>query len=93
MDTPEKQFIDIKEYRKNYYQNNKDHIKQLNLEKYHSNKDLRTEQVKEYYSRNRDNILEKKNTKCLCECGGRFTNTNKSMHFKSKKHIAYLEQQ
>ena len=94
MEAQEEQiYQSIKDYRKNYYQNHKEHIKQLNLEKYHSNKDLRMEQVKEYYTKNRDSILEKKNAKCECQCGGKYTHANKSMHFKSKKHIAFLEQQ
>ena len=82
----------IKEYRKAYYERNKDHIKAINLEKYHNSKDARIEQMKEYHIRNRDSILEKKNEKITCECGGRYTSANKAVHERSKKHIAFLEQ-
>lgn len=85
-------FIDIKEYRKNYYSRNKDRLLAMNLEKYHSNKELRSNQMKEYHNRNRDSILDKKNEKINCMCGGRYTLANKAVHTRSKKHLAYLEQ-
>tara|TARA_R110000803_G_C11974821_1_gene320058 strand:+ start:389 stop:844 length:456 start_codon:yes stop_codon:yes gene_type:complete len=47
---------------------------------------------KEYYLDNREDILEKKNKKFQCQCGGRFTKNNKSAHLKSKLHLQYLEQ-
>ena len=46
----------------------------------------------EYYKENREQIIKKQNEKCECECGGRFTKTNKALHYKSKIHKLYLEQ-
>lgn len=82
----------VKEYRKNYYSRNKDRLLAMNLEKYHNNKELRSNQMKEYHNRNRDSILDKKNEKINCECGGRYTTANKAVHTRSKKHLAHLEQ-
>ena len=44
--------------------------------------------IKDYRIDNKDKI----NKKNICGCGGKFTNSNKSMHYKSKKHLNYLEQ-
>ena len=41
---------------------------------------------KEYREKNQDKIKEKLN----CECGGKFTYSNKSMHLKSKKHLNFI---
>jgi hypothetical protein len=40
----------------------------------------------EYYKNNREYKLKYKNQKNNCQCGGRYTTTNKSIHFKSNKH-------
>ena len=90
----EKKIIsNIKEYRKQYYDRNKEKIIEKNLQNYYTNKDLRTEQMRDYHNKNRDIILQKRNEGCLCNCGGKYTLVNQAKHFKSKKHIAYLEQQ
>lgn len=83
----------ITDYRKGYYEANKDKIKARNLERYHSSKELRATQMKDYHLRNRVSILEKKNEKVECHCGGKYTRGNQSKHFKSKKHMTYLEVQ
>ena len=35
-------------------------------------------------------IKEYKNTKCTCQCGGKYTNTSKAKHLKTIKHQDYL---
>ena len=88
-----------KEYRENnedkireYRENNKDKIKEQVKEWYENNKDKVKEQMKDYQETNKEQIKEWKNTKCVCECGGKYTNANKSIHIKSKKHQKYLNE-
>jgi hypothetical protein len=47
---------------------------------------------KQYRIDNKIQIKEYKCKKNQCECGGRFTQQNKSAHLKSKIHKLYLEQ-
>ena len=47
-----------KEYKKEYYENNKDKIKDKSKENYENNKDKRAEKMKEYYENNKEKILE-----------------------------------
>ena len=71
----------------NYYRSylSKQERKQY-FQKYNQNK-------KEYNKNYRENNREKINQKFECECGGKYTRQNKSQHFKSKKHKAYLNNQ
>jgi len=41
---------------------------------------------KTFQEKNKKEILEKH----TCECGGKYTNSNKSIHIKTKLHQAYL---
>ena len=45
----------------------------------------------EYYQTNKTVIREKANNKTDCECGGFFSNINKARHFKSQKHIQFIQ--
>lgn len=63
--------------KKEYYQINKEHIKE-----YH----------KEYYECNKEIINEKLKNRTICECGGKYTYNHKNHHFKTKKHQDYLTQ-
>jgi hypothetical protein len=58
---------------KEYYQENKEKIKERNKEYRDDNNEMRKEKLK-------------------CECGGRYTYTNKSLHFKTKKHLKFVNQ-
>ena len=49
--------------------------------------------MKDQNKQYRDNNKDKINKKNICGCGGKFTNSNKSMHYKTKKHLNYLEKQ
>ena len=40
-----------------------------------------------YYSLNKEKIL----TKTICECGGKYHGFNKLRHFRTKKHIDFLQ--
>lgn len=51
------------------------------------------EYYKQYRERNKDELNSKRNKKFECECGGKYTKQHQSIHFKSKKHLKYLENQ
>jgi hypothetical protein len=80
----------IKEYQKEYRQNNKEKIAELNKQHYQDNKEYYNEYNKKYKQDNRERIKEQANKKFDCECGGKYTNGNKSTHLGSKKHQKYL---
>ena len=56
------------------------------------NKQQPTRTQKQWYEDNKDKIKEKKKKKFTCECGGIYTQSNKARHFKTKKHLKYIEQ-
>ena len=55
------------------------------------NKQVPSRSLKEWYKDNKETILEKKNQKFNCDCGGKYTYINKAKHLKSKKHQTYLQ--
>ena len=76
----------LKEHYKEYREQNKDKIKEHHKKYRENNKDKIKEHYKEYREQNKNKI----NEKFTCECGGRYTNSNKSRHIQTKKHISYL---
>ena len=82
----------IKNRRAEHYQRNKEKIKKKSNE-YRQNNiiDIRKNDIERgriYREKNKEKIHEKFD----CECGGRYTQTNKSIHTKSKKHQDYINQ-
>ena len=77
-----------KQYIKAYYDKNKDKIKENSNNYYVQNKDVIDKRHKDYYIRNRDNLNEKHK----CECGGCITTQHKLTHFKTKKHLKYIQE-
>jgi hypothetical protein len=53
------------------------------------NREIINEKAKQYREQNE----EKRNEKFKCECNGRYTKSNQALHFKTKKHLKYLENQ
>jgi hypothetical protein len=72
-----------KEYDKEWRENNKEHLREY----YENNKDRIQEYGKEYYENNKEKLKEKIN----CECGGKYTHKHKAQHFKTNKHLKYIE--
>ena len=70
-------YVDNPDYKKLYRENNVEHIKQY---------------YEVYYKNNKEAIKEHKKQKHDCECGGKYTHQNKSMHMKTIKHQKHLEQ-
>jgi hypothetical protein len=89
---------------KQYYDENRDKILEQRHDYYEKNRETFSEQQKQYYDENRDKILEQQhkyyeqnrekiNHKSTCECGGHFTQVNKALHLKTKKHKLFLQNQ
>jgi hypothetical protein len=71
--------------RKEWYQDNVEHIKEQNKEYKQDNIEKLKKQSKEYRQANSDKLKQKHD----CYCGGKYVHSNKSRHFKSKKHCDY----
>ena len=73
---------------KQRYQTNRDNYLIKNRKYYNENKEKENMRNKIYYNENK----EKFNRRIVCECGSTYTCTNKSNHFKTKKHQDYISQ-
>ena len=81
----------ISEKSKQYREANKDHLQEWHKHYYEDNKEKIIEKVKEYYEVNKQKISERKMKPFQCQCGSIVRIGDKGQHFKTKKHIAYLE--
>jgi hypothetical protein len=92
--TKQEYYQDTKEYHKKwvgeYYERNKDKIKEYNKELYENNRHKRIQQAKEWSEANKEKIAKRTQKKYDCECGGKYTHSNKLIHFKTQKHQAYV---
>lgn len=70
-----------------YYADNL--LKKLKYQKQYREKHI--EQMSEYQKQYRPNNQEKTSKKYTCECGGKYTTANKSIHFKTIIHQTHLE--
>jgi hypothetical protein len=75
----------IKQQKKKYHQDNEDKIKQYRQ----INKDKIKQYNKQYYQYNKQKSKQKHN----CPCGGKYTTSGKSHHFKTAKHFQHILQQ
>jgi len=57
---------------------------------YQINKDKLIDYQKEYYQSKRELIKSKARTKFTCDCGGKFTASNKLAHMNSRKHKQFV---
>ena len=78
--------------RKEYLDDNKEKIKEY----VEANKEKINEYHKEYDKiyrhKNKEKNKERMNEKFICDCGGDYTYANKSKHFKTKKHLKFVNQ-
>ena len=72
--------------RQEWFDDNKEYLKEMNKSRYENNKEAINEQRKTYRERNIEKDHEMKNRKCLCECGLIYTHSNKNRHLKSDRH-------
>jgi hypothetical protein len=75
---------------KEYYENNKEAILEQKKEYQKENKDKLDEKNKEYREEHKEQIAARNNTKCDCECGGKYTLMNQARHFRTKLHQDWL---
>jgi hypothetical protein len=78
------------EYRPVYYEKNKEHILKKNKMYSDSNKEKISQQRQKYYQETREQKLAKAKEKYACECGSCVGIYDKQKHFRSKKHINYI---
>lgn len=79
----------VKQYRNEYYKKNKAKLNKFTNEYYTNNKEHLLELQKNYRINNNEILKAMRNQKYNCECGGKYTLTNKSRHIMSKKHIKW----
>jgi len=79
----------LKEQIKEYRQANKDKIKEQKKEYYQENKEKFKEQKKEYYQANKQKILAYNKEKIECECGSIVSRRYIAQHNRTKKHSDY----
>ncbi len=46
--------------------------------------------MSQYYQKNKNEITEKARHKHICQCKGKYTNSGKAQHEKTKKHCQYI---
>ena len=82
------------QYGKEYSQNNRGKINEKRNERRKENPEKTREEYKKYGALYRERHPERINawhtTKVDCECGGKYTLSHKAEHFKSQRHINYL---
>ncbi len=82
---------DRKEYKKQYYQDNKEYIINYQKEYRDNNKEDINKKKAEYREKNKEEINKKKAEKITCECGTIISKQRLAKHKKTKKHIKELE--
>lgn len=78
--------------KKHYYQENKDNYLDRNRQYYQEHKDRISLQNKQNYQDNKEQISERGKISFACKCGSIIRTDNKARHFKSKKHLTFINQ-
>ena len=72
---------------KQYRDDNKEHMKQYARE----HKEAISVRMKKYRQDNEEKLSILRNRKINCPCGGKYTHSNRVVHFRTKKHMKYSE--
>lgn len=83
----------ISERAKVYRENNRDKILAQKKEYYYANRDKIVENQQHYYAANCEYIRTYRTEKFNCDCGGRYSYSNKQVHLRSHKHQKWLASQ
>ena len=75
---------------KEWENENKDKLRDKSKKYREENKDKIKERKKKYREENKEKINEKRRENCECECGGKFSNSNRARHLKTKKHLDFI---
>jgi hypothetical protein len=79
------------EYKKKYYDQNKDKLLEQHKEYYEQNKDRSLEYKKKYRENNRDKISKQSSQQITCECGCIIRKDTLTKHKKTQKHLKLLD--
>ena len=85
----------MKEYKKKWYENNKEEMSLRCKERYENNKEHILQKHKQYKIEHTEELkasYKKWNIKVECGCGSSHTLAHKSCHEKTLKHKNYIEQ-
>jgi predicted GIY-YIG superfamily endonuclease len=78
--------------KKEYYNENRERIKQYKKEYLNENREKIKQQKKEWYIDNKEKIKEHRSQIIDCECGSTIQLQEKARHLKSQKHINFTKQ-
>ena len=82
-----------KQYKKKYYEENKEVLNENHRTYYEENRTKILAQKKEYRKKNLEKLKAKGQERVECPCGGRYKLRDRLKHSKTKIHIQYLENQ
>jgi len=85
--TPEQYREEQREYNKRYYANHREEYRESGKRHYANHREECREYDKQYRNENRDKLKQK----FACECGGKYTHHHKAIHFKTKKHLYFID--
>ena len=78
-------------YQKRYRQSHLERDREYRHDYHQLNKESRNAYTQNYYIENKDAINEKQAEKFKCQCGGKYTRSNKRQHERQGIHIKSLE--
>ena len=79
-----------KEYLKEYFETNKEELSKKHKEYHKTNREEILEKQKKYRETNKEEIRDKAKVKVSCECGTIVRKSDIARHYKSKKHINFI---
>jgi hypothetical protein len=83
--------VQIQAYQAEYRQENNDKINIQKKEFREQNSELIKEKDKQWREKNKEQIKERMSIKYVCDCGSKFNQYTKVRHFRTMKHMEYLE--
>lgn len=75
---------------KTYHEQNKLQLQEYRKNRYDENKETYLLKCKNYYENNKEKILLKRKKEEICECGIKYTYGHKNRHMKTKKHLSFI---
>jgi hypothetical protein len=80
----------ITELHKKYRENNKESIREKNKEYRQENKEIISKRSKEFWEKNKEVMKQQASIRFVCDCGSNCRYDTKSKHFKTLKHMAFI---
>ena len=82
----------INEGKLKWYSQNKEHKRNYEKQRIANNREAHLESRHNYYIQNKATIQEKQNERIQCVCGLDYRRSDKSQHYKSKRHIDRIKE-